>query len=205
MMSLPLSPKYSLGPLILALLSVIAYCFEPQAGNWLAYDRYAIQGLETWRLLSGNIVHTNGYHVLLNLAGLTLLWALHGEHYRVGLFLKVFVWCSLGTSVGLYFFAQDLIWYAGLSGALHGIFVWGACMDIRKHMASGWLLIIGVAAKVIYEQISGSSAEVAALIDAKVAIDAHLFGAISGLLIFGLMWLTAIRTSSNTQSSHHTK
>ncbi|WP_218418878.1 rhombosortase [Alteromonas lipotrueae] len=191
MMSLPVSPKYSVGPLILALCAIVAFFLEPLSGKWLAYDRFAIQGLETWRLLSGNIVHTNGYHLLLNLSGLTLLWALHGEHYRIGRFLKVFVWCSLGTSAGLYLFSEDLIWYAGLSGALHGIFVWGALMDIMNKMRSGWILLGGVALKVIYEQISGSSAQVAALIDAKVAIDSHLFGALSGLIIFTLMWLTA--------------
>ena len=191
MMSLPVSPKYSVGPLILALCAIVAFFFEPLSGEWLAYDRFAIQGLESWRLLSGNIVHTNGYHLLLNLSGLTLLWALHGEHYRVGRFLKVFVWCSLGTSAGLYLFSEDLIWYAGLSGALHGIFVWGALMDIMNKMRSGWILLGGVALKVVYEQISGSSAQVAALIDAKVAIDSHLFGAVSGLIIFTLMWLTA--------------
>lgn len=191
MMSLPVSPKYSVGPLILALCAIVAFFFEPLSGEWLAYDRFAIQGLETWRLLSGNIVHTNGYHLLLNLSGLTLLWALHGEHYRIGRFLKVFVWCSLGTSAGLYLFSEDLIWYAGLSGALHGIFVWGALMDIMNKMRSGWILLGGVALKVVYEQISGSSAQVAALIDAKVAIDSHLFGAVSGLIIFTLMWLTA--------------
>ncbi|MDO6569140.1 rhombosortase [Alteromonas sp. 1_MG-2023] len=191
MMSLPVSPKYSVGPLILALCAIVAFLFEPLSGEWLAYDRFAIQGLETWRLLSGNIVHTNGYHLLLNLSGLTLLWALHGEHYRIGRFLKVFVWCSLGTSAGLYLFSEDLIWYAGLSGALHGIFVWGALMDIMNKMRSGWILLAGVALKVTYEQTAGSSAQVAALIDAKVAIDSHLFGAISGLIIFTLMWLTA--------------
>ncbi|WP_218397325.1 rhombosortase [Alteromonas lipotrueae] len=191
MMSLPVSPKYSVGPLILAFSAIVAFFLEPLSGKWLAYDRFAIQGLETWRLLSGNIVHTNGYHLLLNLSGLTLLWALHGEHYRIGRFLKVFVWCSLGTSAGLYLFSEDLIWYAGLSGALHGIFVWGALMDIMNKMRSGWILLGGVALKVIYEQVSGSSAQVAALIDAKVAIDSHLFGALSGLIIFTLMWLTA--------------
>lgn len=191
MMSLPVSPKYSVGPLIIAFSAIVAFFFEPLSGQWLAYDRFAIQGLETWRLLSGNIVHTNGYHLLLNLSGLTLLWALHGEHYRIGRFLKVFVWCSLGTSAGLYLFSEDLIWYAGLSGALHGIFVWGALMDIMNKMRSGWILLGGVALKVIYEQVSGSSAQVAALIDAKVAIDSHLFGALSGLIIFTLMWLTA--------------
>jgi membrane associated rhomboid family serine protease len=64
-------------------------------------------------------------------------------------------------------------------------------MDIMNKMRSGWILLGGVALKVIYEQVSGSSAQVAALIDAKVAIDSHLFGALSGLIIFTLMWLTA--------------
>jgi len=191
MMSLPLAPQYSVGPFILALCALLAFLFEPHSGEWLAYDRYAIQGLETWRIVTGNIVHTNGYHLLLNLAGLTLLWALHGEHYRVIRFLKVFVWCSIGTSAGLYLFSPDLIWYAGLSGALHGIFVWGALMDINNRVHSGWLLLAGISVKVAYEQIYGSSAQVANLIDANVAVDSHLFGALSGLGIFLLMWLTS--------------
>ncbi|BFT30481.1 rhombosortase [Alteromonas sp. D210916BOD_24] len=194
MISLPFSLKYSAGPLLIALCSVLAFFYEPLSGEFLAYDRYAIQGLETWRIITGNIVHTNGYHLLLNLAGLALLWALHGEHYRIGLFVKVFVWCCIGTSAGLYYFSPDLIWYVGLSGALHGIFVWGACMDIKEKLYSGWLLLIGVAVKVAYEQFDGSSQQVAALIDAKVAVDAHLFGAVSGLIMFALMWLTAKRT-----------
>ena len=193
MISLPFSLKYSAGSLIIAIFSIVAFFFEPLSGDYLAYDRYAIQGLETWRIITGNLVHTNGYHLILNIAGLILLWALHGEHYRVGLFLKVFIWCCIGTSAGLYFYAPDLIWYAGLSGALHGIFAWGACMDIKEKMHSGWLLLVGLALKVGYEQFDGSSAQVAALIDAKVAVDAHLFGALSGSIIFLLMLLTAKR------------
>ena len=197
MMSLPFSFKYSAGPLFIVVCAVVAFFFEPNSGNYLAYDRYAIQGLETWRLVTGNIVHTNGYHLLLNLAGLILLWALHGEHYRIGLFLKVFVWCCIGTSTGLYYFSPDLIWYAGLSGALHGVFAWGACMDIKEKVHSGWLLLVGLAIKVGYEQYDGSSEQVAALINAKVAVDAHLFGACGGIIIFLLILLTARRVHTS--------
>ena len=59
------------GPLLLTLCVLLACVFEPASGEWLAYDRYAIEGFETWRLLTANIVHTNGWHALLNLAGLT--------------------------------------------------------------------------------------------------------------------------------------
>ncbi|OFI35389.1 rhombosortase [Alteromonas lipolytica] len=187
--ALPVKPQFSLGPLILAVVCIALYLVGEPATDLLAYDRYALESMETWRLISGNLVHTNGYHLLLNLVGLLLLWALHGEHYRPITFLKIFVWCSLGTSLSIYLFSPQLIWYVGLSGALHGIFVWGACMDILNKMRSGWLLLGGLVVKIVLEQTQGSSAEVASLIDASVAIDAHLYGAICGALLFLLMWL----------------
>lgn len=189
MITLPLSARHSVGPLLVALSAVALFIAEPFSGDWLAYHRFAVDGLETWRLLTGNLVHTNGYHLLLNLAGLTLLWLLHGEHYRIGRFLKVFGWCCLGTSAGIYLCSAHLIWYAGLSGALHGVFIWGACMDIRAGMKSGYLLLAGVAVKLAYEQLIGSSDGVASLIDATVAVDAHLYGGLSGFVLFFAMWL----------------
>jgi rhomboid family GlyGly-CTERM serine protease len=197
--TLPIRSYQWLGPLIVALISVACFLLEPWSKDALAYQRYALQGMETWRLITGNLVHTNSYHLLLNLAGLTLLWILHGDHYRTWLFLKVFLWCCLGTSCGIYAYSPDIVWYAGLSGALHGVFVWGACMDIRQGLKSGWLLLLGVGGKLGFEQINGSSEQVAELINATVAVDAHLYGASTGLLLFVLMWLfTAISQWRNT-------
>lgn len=186
--ALPLKPQFSLGPLILLATVFLLFLSGSATTELLAYDRYALESLETWRLLSGNLVHTNGYHLLLNGAGLFFLWALHGEHYRPMLFIKLFLWCGLGTSLGIYYLSPSLIWYVGLSGALHGLFVWGACMDIRNKIYSGVLLLLGIVAKVGWEQWQGSSDEVADLIGASVAIDAHLYGTVSGLALFILMW-----------------
>lgn len=188
MLSLPLSLKYSAGPLIVGIIALVLYLFEPASNALLAYDRYALQGWETWRVITGNLVHTNGYHLLLNLAGLTLLWLLFAEHFSIFLFLKIFIWCCLGTSLGIYWYSPDLIWYAGLSGALHGVFAWGACRDITKNIFSGWLLLLGVLVKVIYEQFAGSATSMAELIDANVAVDAHLYGTVSGILLFAVMY-----------------
>lgn len=201
-MSLPLRINQLGGPVILAIISVILFYTEPASGELLAYQRYAIEGMETWRIITGNLVHTNGYHLLLNLTGLLILWALHGNHYQIIQFSKLFIWCCIGTSAGIYYFSPDLIWYAGLSGALHGIFIWGSCMDIRKGIKSGWLLLVGVIIKLVIEQYSGSSEQVASLIDAKVAVDAHLYGAISGLSLFFLMWFSSLlsRTKRKTLS-----
>ena len=62
-------------------------------------------------------------------------------------------------------------------------------MDIRNKIYSGVLLLLGIVAKVGWEQWQGSSDEVADLIGASVAIDAHLYGAVSGLALFILMWV----------------
>jgi membrane associated rhomboid family serine protease len=77
--------------------------------------------------------------------------------------------------------------YSGLSGWLHCLIIWGACADIAKHWSSGWLILFGVFIKVIWEQIHGGSADIVALIGVNVAVDAHLFGAITGLIMFFIM------------------
>ena len=45
----------------------------------LLYQREAILAGEAWRLWSGNLVHTNHYHMLLNLAGFWIFLLLCGS------------------------------------------------------------------------------------------------------------------------------
>ena len=184
---MPVSFTHIAGPLALALISSVLFFLEPSSGELLAFDRYAIDSYETWRLATSSLVHTNGFHLLLNLGGLLLLWALHGELYRGIFFTKLFLWCAIGTAIGIYFFSPNMIWYAGMSGALHGLFFWGACKDIARGLKSGWLLLLGVGIKIGYEQVEGSSESLASLIDASVAVDAHLYGAVSGLVFFAIV------------------
>lgn len=51
-------------------------------------------------------------------------------------------------------------------------------------------MLIGVTIKLVHEQIVGANEQVSKLIEANVAIDAHLWGAIGGLLFVLLYWLT---------------
>lgn len=191
MIKLPLSFGHWIGPATIALLSALCFMLPDSQFRLLTFDRYAIDGLETWRLLSANLLHTNLNHLLLNTGGLLMLWLLHGEHYSPLRFMKVFWWCALATGAGLYLLSPSMLWYVGLSGALHGVFCWGACMDIRHQMKSGWLLLAGVTVKIAYEQIYGASPAVATMIDAKVAVDAHLYGAVAGVLLFVAIRLTS--------------
>lgn len=195
MLKLPIEKQRVTGPALLVLMSLVLYLFDPESYQLLAFYRTGISEFEWWRLVSANLIHTNFNHVLLNAAGITLLWALHGYYYQTFRYLTIFLLCSLGTTIGIFYFNPSLIWYAGLSGALHGIFVWGAYRDIREGLKTGWVLMLGLWVKIAYEQFSGPSAEISALIDATVAIEAHLYGAITGtLLVIGLYIVNLINT-----------
>jgi rhomboid family GlyGly-CTERM serine protease len=181
---------------IVSLLSVIAFIGEYLLGDSftqaLVYQRELITTGEVWRLLSGHLLHTNGYHLLLNLAGLLMLWALHGRFYSIKNYIVLFLFCSIMTSIGIYVFDPTLIQYVGLSGVLHGIFVFGALMDINAKDKSGYLLFLGVWLKIAHEQYYGANVDVSNLIEANVAVNAHLWGALSGLL-FSFIYLGMLR------------
>jgi rhomboid family GlyGly-CTERM serine protease len=183
MFNLPVQTKYSLAPLLIVIISIILALTEPMSSNLFAYDRNQLNNFQWWRLITGHFLHTNTTHLLLNTTGLVLLWALHGHYYKIPRYLIQFWVLCLGTSIGLYCFAPQMQWYVGLSGVLHGLFVIGAYFDIRQKFKTGWLMLMGVWLKVIHEQIYGASEDVAELIAANVAIDAHLFGTITGCII----------------------
>lgn len=186
--NLPLARQHSLLIVLICLISSFAFIFDNQISQYLVYNRDLISQGEFWRIITGHFLHTNGYHLLLNLSAIILLWALHGQFYRYLNYTSLFFISALTTSFGLYVFSPDLQQYVGLSGVLHGVFVFGAIMDIHNKEKTGYLLFIGVWLKIAHEQYNGASIEIAELIGATVAIDAHLWGAIGGLL-FSLCYL----------------
>ncbi|WP_299497313.1 rhombosortase [uncultured Shewanella sp.] len=148
----------------------------------LAYRRLAIEQGQWWRIITGNLLHTNDWHLIMNLAGLWAILLLHKQHYSsIGLLWLLFILCLL-QGIGLYLFYPNLLGYVGLSGVLHGLFSYGVIQDCRTGYKSGYLLLLGVIVKVTYEQIQGASPEVIKLIGARVATEAHLVGLLSGLL-----------------------
>jgi len=192
----PIAQQHSLIVLVIIVLATIAFISEYFLGETIAqaliYQRTLISQGQLWRLFTGHFLHTNGFHLLLNLAALILLWALHGRFYSIKNYSALFFCCAISTSVGIYFYNAELIQYVGLSGVLHGIFVFGAIMDINAKDKTGYLLFVGVWLKIAHEQIYGASADVSDLIEASVAVDAHLWGAVGGL-IFTIIYLVRSR------------
>lgn len=179
-LNLPSDFQYSVSPLMIAIVAVLVFILPSDWQTALVYARFEIDNGAAYRLLTGHFVHTNLWHLSFNLFGLALLWALHGEYYRWQSILIFSVCTMLLIAYALYLFSPHLFEYVGLSGYLHALFAWGAVQDIRRKMTSGYILLLGLIIKLVNEQIFGAGNLMPQLIDAQVAINSHLFGAIVG-------------------------
>ncbi|MCL2914105.1 rhombosortase [Shewanella corallii] len=171
--------------LLLSLLCPLLYFLG--LDNELAFRRSQIGDGQWFRLMTGNLLHTNHWHLLMNLAGLWVIISLFKWPFRLPGFSLLLLALFATEGLGLYWFVPAMMGYVGLSGVLHGLFAFGACNELLNGVRFGWVLIIGVIAKVSYEMVSGGSTELASLIDAKVAVESHLVGMLAGI-ICALLW-----------------
>ena len=181
MLNLPLQPRFILPPLCLIILSTLLAWLN--INDQLEFNRQLIEQGQLWRLFTSQFVHANWAHLGLNCAGIALIWLLHGEYTSPSRYsfniATLAIWCGLGV----YWFCPSITIYTGLSALLHGVIIWGAIKDVTVGLKSGYILFIGVWVKLIAEQVNGPSADIGTLIDSTVAVDAHLIGAIGGMLL----------------------
>ena len=154
----------------------------------LAYRRELIIDGQWYRLLTGNLLHTNLWHLVMNLAGFWVIVLLYQQHFNGKSLTILTLVLGLMQGLALLAFFPSTQGYVGLSGLLHGVFVYGAILDITKGIKSGYLLTLGVVLKVLYEQTYGASDEVTALIGATVATEAHLIGVVSGFICLAAVY-----------------
>jgi len=167
-------------PMILAALSTLFALIGEPATQGLRYDRAAILEGQWWRLISGNLVHLGWPHLVLNLAGLLLVWLLFHHNLRIRSWIIVTLASALAVGGGLVLFDPALRWYVGLSGLLHGLFAAGLVAALFAGNRTDWLLALLFAAKIAWEQLVGSMPGTAAISGGPVIVDAHLYGAIGG-------------------------
>jgi len=169
-------------PIGLCLISVICQLFDPATTTALRYERSAIQSGEIWRLFTGNLVHLGWEHLLLNVTGLILIWLLFGRQLSTRQWLIVTVVSCLAVGLGLLIFHPELDWYVGLSGMLHGLFVTGLLINLRNGYKLEWLLLLAILGKLAWEQYHGAMPGSAEIAGGAVIVDAHLYGALSGIV-----------------------
>jgi rhomboid family GlyGly-CTERM serine protease len=170
-------------PLLIAALCLAFSLGGEAARDWGRYDRAALEAGQLWRLLTGHLTHLGWGHLWPNLLALLLIGGLVEEFLTSLEWLAVVAVAALGIDAGLYAFDPGVPWYVGLSGVLHGVVACAAITMMQaRHFRIGAALALGVAAKLVFEQISGPIPFTQASVGGAVIVAAHLYGAVSGVL-----------------------
>ena len=184
-----LAKAWCLPAIVIGLAFVIGLLGD-DGREWFRYERSAIGGGELWRLLTGHLAHLGMAHLLMNAAGLVLVWVLVGRAVSQIHYLLVALLLIAIIDGGFWLFDPDLRWYVGLSGLLHGLLVYGLVVDWRAARLEHGLLLAAILVKLIYEQVAGPLPGSAETASGPVIVNAHLYGAVGGA---ALALLTLIR------------
>lgn len=169
-------------PLILIGFAVLAMLAGEFGQELLRYDRVWIGQGEAWRLISGHLAHLGWKHLALNGAGLLLIWFLIGGSYAIRSWI-VIIGITLATiDMGFWYLKPELYWYVGMSGMLHGLLAAGIVARLKTIDAETAVLLLLLVGKLAWEQFSGPVPGSESSSGGPVIVDAHLFGALGGVL-----------------------
>lgn len=161
--------------------------FILQAFDWIdswRFNRELVEQGEVWLLFSGHIVHLNWSHWLLNMAGLAIVAFFFSPYASFKQWLVVILFSACVINVGLWWWMTDIRTYVGLSGVLHGLFLYGALREIRFYPVSGYVLVCVLIAKLSWEFFNGALPGSEDMAGGRVLTEAHLLGAIGGIIVW---------------------
>lgn len=148
-------------PWVTATLAVLLVALHVAAAGVfgdLVYDRTAILNGEIWRVLTGHLVHLDWSHLTLNVAallGLGYLIETDGPDGRRNL-LAILGASIAAIGAALLVFHPMTILYAGLSGALNGLFAFVCLKFFARTKSWVWLaLLAGGIFKIAWESAFG--------------------------------------------------
>ncbi len=150
---------------------------------------------EYWRIITSHFVHLSLNHTLFNVAGTAIFSFLFARQLSCMGWWLVLAFLVPISSMLIYTFNPDLGWYVGFSGVLHGLLITGGILELRKadgnDMRMAIFILIVVVAKLIQEQfLGGVESTTEEIIGGKVFPDAHLYGALAGVVsgVFCYWW-----------------
>jgi len=188
--------------LLFMILSMLTLQFiDEKEFSLFQYQRDDILSGQLWRLVSGHFVHVTWMHLILNLAGLFVIWALFRDILTQRMWWLLTLGSIVGIDVALLIFHPEIKWYMGLSGVLHGYFAGGAILQIRLNGTRGMLYLILLIIKLLWEQLTGPLPVTTELSGARVITESHLYGALGGAIV--MLWLILIDNDHLKRSHIH--
>lgn len=172
---------------VIALASILA----TQNANLAAlmrYQREAVLNGQWWRLPGCHLVHLDSMHLATNVAALFVISTIFADTLRSREQALALLFAAATVDLGLLASEPQVSYYAGLSGALHGLLAAGAVVWVRDRPRWGGLLWAGIICKLMIEYsghtfwLTGSAF--------PVVTSAHRWGAAGGL-VFGLALLAS--------------
>ena len=142
---------------------------------------------EFWRLFTGHFVYVSWLHWSLNSLGILLFWLFFRESRQPKIWVPAILFILVVVSAGLMKLSVELIWYAGFSGILSGLFAFGAITNLFKNFAISVSLLLVLSIYVFLQLNSGELVD-GGLESVQTSSYAHAFGLIAGV-IYGFLAL----------------
>lgn len=194
--------RYHSSHLLWLLLLVVS--FSLQAMGYVEscrFNRDLVAQGDYWLLISGHIVHLNWSHWMLNMAGLAIVAFFFSAHASFLQWLLVILVSMLVIDIGVWWWLTDIRTYVGLSGVLHGLFLYGALREIRYYPLSGYVLLTVLVAKLTWEFFIGAMPGSEEMAGGRVLTEAHLLGAVGGVLVWAGLSLFTGSSGEATEDS----
>ncbi|WBU40577.1 MULTISPECIES: rhombosortase [Marinobacter] len=173
----------------LALMALLAILFLAPA-SCLEWQPDVAHSGEWWRLVTGHLAHLNGWHLVLNLAGLAVVLALYPRFLPLLTLSIALIWLALFISLGLLVLLPEQPGYRGFSGCLHGLAAILAIRGFREDRVLSASILVLLAGKLVMESAGLGLADTASFIGGPVVWQAHALGFAGGIVFAGLSLLT---------------
>jgi len=170
--------------LVIAVSSALAQLSLLSGVDGWQFSRTEIDAGQWWRLITGNIVHLTWRHWMMNIFGLIAIVLVYPNIMRTSTMLWVFLGCCLSVTLGIWIFSAEVLWYVGLSGALHGLLICLLVLDyLQNRHFLNVLIFFAIVAKLVWEGLMGPIPGSVSMAGGQVLVQSHWYGFIGGLLI----------------------
>ncbi len=176
----------------------ILQCFQAQ----FIY-RHDLFWNQPWRWWTAHWVHVGWIHYFLNILTLACLPFLFPQINKKAV-LALLVFLPPLLSLSFYYFYPEIYGYAGLSGILHGVFIFLAIISFKNASERYFALVVLmlILMKIVWEHCFGAL-ETQQLIGHPVLTQAHLLGVIYGTIAAFICLFFQINVMKYVESSPH--